>query len=84
MKSCCTNADYFYFPKELLFDNSYSDFDVSSKILFSILLSYAESGTAIVELGELIVALGSQKVDAILSQAQVAASDDAQAERKRG
>lgn len=51
-------------PKELL-TKEYSDYSLKSKLLFSIVITEADNGTAVSELAELIEKIGARNISSL-------------------
>lgn len=58
----------FFLPKELLIDNTYCEYSLDSKIIVSIMLSYANSSDDIISAAELIQMLGKSYIDQKLTE----------------
>ncbi|MEE1154191.1 MAG: hypothetical protein UH241_03445, partial [Acutalibacteraceae bacterium] len=62
-------SKYFFLPKELL-DKDFANFSVKAKLLFSIIITEADSAKAINEVADLIDELGSGRVTRLYDKVQ--------------
>lgn len=62
-------TNYFFLPKELM-DKDFANFSVKAKLLFSIIITEADSAKSINEVAELIEELGSGRVNRLYEKVQ--------------
>lgn len=58
-------SEYYYLPKELI-TPQYADYSLQTKMLFSIVITEAETAKSVMEMSQLINDLGSKNISAIL------------------
>lgn len=61
-------SEYYYLPKELV-TPQYADYSLQTKMLFSIVISEAETAKSVMEMSQLINDIGSKNILALIKSA---------------